>query len=206
MRIRTTLFAGLAVGAALLASTANAAPTAVITDAKGDAKGAQTTYDIVSVTMDTTRTSKAKTAPMKDFTITIEVAGKPSVQPGTSYQILGENAACGTFFAFSYYGVTGPDNSVQFGTCGVPDETGQDNFVIEPNVKVDGNKIIFTIPAKALPKEVKAGSLFSELTAYTAVTEPVFGYSPVDFAPNAAAADAVAIDHAVASKDYKLGS
>lgn len=207
MRIRTTLFAGLAAGAVLFASSASAAPTVVITDPQGDVRG-QAAFDIVSVTMETTKTSTAKTAPLKDFIVSIQLAAAPTVLPGTSYQVMGENAACGTFYAFVYFSALdgGQTSSMQFGNCGTPNAAGQDNWLLEPAVKVDGNKIVFTVSAKTMPPQVKAGSPFNQLIAYTAPTEPVVGYSVVDFAPDDAVAEAGSFDFAKSDKIYKYGS
>lgn len=211
MRIRTTLFAGLAAGAALFASTASAAPTAVITDAKGDAKGAQAAYDIVSVTMETTKVSKAKNAPLKDFVVTMELAAAPDTKPGTAYQIFGTNAACGAFFAYVYWSAldAGPSSSLQFGDCGDGTDPTSDNFLVESaTVTTQGTKLVFKASAKALPSQIKAGSAFTELVAYTAPTEPVVGYSTYDVAviSGAPIEDAATIDFARGDKTYKYGS
>jgi hypothetical protein len=207
MRSRLALLAGIGAGAALLAPAAVAAPTVVISDATGDAKGNQPAYDLVSVSMETTRVSTAKNAKLKDFRIVMQLAGTPEVQPGTSYQVVGEHAECGMFFAYVYWSAveTAPTTSVQFAQCGEPDEVGQESYFVDTTARIEGSTIVFSMPATSLPPEVEAGSLFENLVAYTAVTEPSVGFSALDFAPDEAD-DALALDYATATRAYKYGS
>jgi hypothetical protein len=216
MKLR--LAALVAATAALAAGMPNAnAVSPQISDPAGDVKGAQAAYDIVSVRFDTTKVvtstvvkkKKVKVVTLKDFTITMTLAGDANVLPGTSYQVIADNTPCGTLYAFTYFSAldAGPGNSLQFGHCGEVTPQG-DSALLDPTVTVAGKTITWSVPMKTLPPQVKAGSAISGMYAYTAPTEPVVGFSGVDFLSIAGpeAAEAATFDYAATDKVYKVGS
>lgn len=216
MKLR--LAAAVAAAAALAAGMPNANAIAPqITDPAGDVKGAQAAYDIVGVTFDTTKTKtttvvkkkKVTTVTHKNFTITMTLAGNVDVKPGTSYQVIVENTPCGQLYAFTYFSASaaGPGHSVQFANCGEATPQG-DSLLLDPAVTINGKTITWSVPVKALLPSVKIGSAFSGMYGYTAPTEPVVGYSGVDFlsAGGQQAAEAATFDYASTDKVYRLGS
>lgn len=216
--IKLRLAAFVAATAALAAGMPNANAVAPqIVDPVGDVKGAQAAYDIVGVTFDTTKVvsyttvkkKKVKTVTLKDFTVTMTLAGDASVLPGTSYQVISDETPCGRLYAYTYFSALdgGPGNSLQFANCG-PETPQGDSTLLEPTVTVKGKTITWSVPVKTLPAPIKAGSAFGSMFAYTAPTEPVVGYSAVDFLIEGGpqAAEAGAFDFAATDKVYKLGS
>jgi hypothetical protein len=221
MKVRLiALAAAAAVGLAAMPG-ANAVPPQ-ITDPTGDVKGAQAAYDITSVTFDTIKVVSYKTVKAgkkkrvvavytpTDLTITMNLAGAPDVKPGTSYQIMAQDTPCGLLYAYTYFSARsgGRGDSMQFGNCGPSTPTG-DNFVLgagQFTVSMVGKSIVWRAPLKNLPPSVKVNSIFAGLSAYTAVTEPLFGYSGVDFAEDNTQAEAFSLDFAASDKVYKIGS
>lgn len=222
MKVRLiALAAAAAVGLAAMPGAQAGLPPQ-ITDATGDVKGAQAAYDITSVTFDTIKTVSYKTVKVgkktkkvavytpTDFTITMNLAAAPDVKPGTSYQILAQDTPCGLLYAYTFFsaGAGGRGDSMQFGNCGPSTATG-DNFVLDDGqftVSMVGKSVVWKAPMKYLPPSVKVNSIFAGLSAYTAITEPVFGYSGVDFADDSTQAEAASLDYAATDKVYKLGS
>jgi hypothetical protein len=191
----------LALGALVLTGGSSSAKVGNdIVDAKGDALAGQAAFDIEGVDVHMTTTSTTTTTVVKgkkktvttlkpkDLVVSMQLGATPAVQPGTSYQI-GAETDCGHLFIFSYFGAGAPENSFQFSGCGGEDPAstdGEANFTIDPAVTVAGNTLTFTVPAKALPPEITIKDTFTELVAYTAVTEPVVGYATADFVPESA--------------------
>ncbi len=200
MKLRALALPAVLAVALVGATSSSAAPGNDIVDPKGDALGAQSAFDIVGVDFNMTTTTtkvvavvkgKKKTVTTvkpKDLVVTMELAATPNVAPGTSYQI-GAETDCGHLFVYTYFSAGAAENSFQFSGCGEPDPTSTDgvgNFSVEPVVAIKGNLLTFTVSAKALPKEISLKSTFTELIAYTAVTEPAVGYATADFVPESA--------------------
>ena len=186
--------------------TSGAAVGNDIVDPAGDAVGSQASLDITGVdfhmTSTTTRTvvpTRGKngrkqvvtTVTPKDLVITLTLDGDAEVLPGTSYQI-GAETPCGHLFAFSYFSALdgGTGHSLQFAACGEADPTdtadGEASVLLEPTVALSGKTITYTVPARELPSKIGMSSTFTELVAYTALTEPVVGYATADFVPESA--------------------
>lgn len=197
MRLRRSILAVAAAAALAAVNTSHAALAPQITDAKGDsAVGAGN--DILKVTFGTVKVKKV----IKEVTITMEPAAAPVINPGSSYQIGADLGACGTLYVFSYWSLAdaGTGHSWQNG-CMPPDETGATQGSITPKVTIKGNKITWSVPYKSLPKQMqKLGFKFTGLKAYTAVTEPVVGYTPADFISASGAND-----WAECTKIFKMG-
>lgn len=195
---------------ALLGSGAHAAPTTV-KDVTGDANaindqglcfappacgpndtatpGSQAGFDIVSLTFGSTFKGKTPTA----LVVTLEYAGKPD-ETSTVHRVTAEDAAgCSTFLIQYYAEPTGNSSSLR--TCGDPASPTALSLDIDlPMPKVDGNKLVWTIPytlLKGLPSPLKPGGVLSGLGAHNrlahAVTAPV-------------------IDNVTSEATYKLGA
>ena len=208
MRNRLVLLAALSAGA-VLAPLAGAAPAPQIVDPKGDALGAQAAYDIVSVTYETTKASKAKNAPLKDFVVTMELAGPATIAPGTSYTVRADDTPCGGLIMYAYWGLleNGPTVGGFFNTCGpLDDTTGVDAAYLEPRTKAEGNKLSFTVAAASVPKAARTAT-FGGLKAVTAPAEPLAGISTdLIFSDLGAPEGTGAFDLARSDKTYKFGS
>jgi hypothetical protein len=205
MRARLAGYATIAVAAVALATTAHAKPT-VVKDAKGDARSQQAAHDIVSLTLDTARATKSATSPITTFTITMELAAAPAIQPGISYQLLGDLGDCGTLFVYSYWSALdqGPAHSFQVSSCGTDTSTtGGPAQLLDPAVKIEGNKISWTVSGKLMPKEFAKGYTMNDLYGFVAVTEPVVGYTTQDFS---SIADLDSTIDTTAPTTYKYGS
>jgi hypothetical protein len=184
VRSRIVLAGALAV-AALVSSSAHAAKAPQITDPKGDALGAQANQDIVSVKLDTTRVGTSKTSAVKQLTITMELAAAPTVTPGLSYQLNGNIAGCGSLLIWTYFSALdgGQSDNFQLGCGGAELDPITQAYTLSlvPTTTIKGNTISWTVSGKQIPKAVKLGTAFNDLFAYTAITEPTFGYTPRDF-------------------------
>ena len=205
MRLRALALPALLVVGLVGAPTSGAAVGNDIVDAPGDAIADQASLDITGVDFHMTSTSTTSMVPTrgnngrkrpvttvtpKDLVVTMTLAGAPEVTPGVSYQI-GAETECGHLFVYSYFSAAdgGPTDVFQFSGCGGADPAstdGEANLSIEPTVAISGSTITWTVPARALPKSIGLSSTWTELTAYTAVTEPVIGYATADFVPESA--------------------
>lgn len=213
MKLRLLALPAALAALALVGTGADAAPAPVkpqIVDAAGDAVGSQANYDITGVTFEVTKTAVKSTKVVKgkkltvttyvpkDFQVTMTLAGPAKVQPGVSYQI-GVDTGCGHSFIYAYTSVFeagGTDSSVQFAECGTGGTSGT-ALTLEHTLKADGNKIVWSLPYKVLPKEIGIGKSWDTPVAYTALTEPVIGYTTADFV------EQTAIDYATGT-GFKL--
>jgi hypothetical protein len=173
--------------AALLAAPAFAgtapAPAAQIVDPSGDAVGSQTAMDIVSVRFSTTGTTTVKTVGKKKITtytptklvVTETLAAAPSATQSVRYRIQANIDGCGSFDLLYVNAASGPDGSL-FLSCpdGGSDPTAG-GTLITTTPKIAGNVLEWSFSLKALPAEIKVGSVVSGFTAYTDLADPVFG-------------------------------
>ena len=174
MRVRPVLLTGLAAGA-LLAPFA-AASTPQITDPSGDALGGQAAHDILSVTWETTGADATR-----QLVATIELAGAPSVTPGTSYVVTADTP-CGPFHMLVRWGVVVPGGAPKIGAvtsgsyyyCGGPGDMnstpGAGTFPVQ--YSISGNTLSFSTSVAGLPA-VMDGGTFTGLEAHTAPADPV---------------------------------
>lgn len=181
MRARHVFAAGLA-GLLLAGSAAHGAPAPKpqIVDPAGDSRlGADT--DLVSVAFSVVKKSRK----LDQLLVTVTTAGPAALNPGSSYNIKGEVSGCGSFIAYSYWGAREAGASHQFNFIGCGPEadptTGDPEANLDPTATISGNTLTYALPFKDIPKEIKLKTRFSELVAWTAVTEPVVGYTPADF-------------------------
>lgn len=180
-----------AVTAAVLATTATAAPAGPLTlsDAKGDGNGvndggtgaglegaagpgSRAGVDIVSLTLANTVVGKGKKATCTGFTATLELSGPPEAS-NTLYRVQGTGAVNDSRFWLRHLNnpVDGTKTTLQFEGATL---TTMD---IAP-AKIDGNKIVFTVTAK----DIKATGEKAGFT-YTAPAVDVRGSSGAAFAP-----------------------
>lgn len=201
MKLRLIALPAALAALALVGSGAEAASAPVkpqIVDAAGDAVGSQASYDITGVTFAVTKTAvksikvvKGKKVTVttyvpKDFQVTMALAGDAKVQPGVSYQI-GVDTGCGHMFIYAYtsvFAAGGTDSSMQVGLCGPDDPTATDGnagLTFDHTITATGKSIVWSMPYKTLPKEMAIGKGWDSPVAYTALTEPVIGYTTADF-------------------------
>jgi hypothetical protein len=206
---------------ALLLPSAHAASTAlVISDATGDANfsglhgqslpAGLPGFDIASVTFDTTKAitykivkkKKVKVVTPTGLQITLTMTAAPSTVPGSSYGVTADHSLCGALRLQIYYSESGAQTYGDLASCGSntdPTSTNPEQAVVAFTPKVDGNKLVITVPFKTLPKQVKVGTLIDNITAYTSTAEfVVAGYQPTDFEPSAG------VDIATATTPWKI--
>lgn len=174
--------------AALLALAAFAAPADAApfsyTDAKGDMPVAG--VDVVKVTYATQGTKATSTVRGRRVTtytpthlvVTLELAGAPVDAPGVRYKVEAVVEGCGAFsvaYAPStvYSNLLGP--SSLFLGCGGADPVGGEGQIIFPKFAVEGSKLVWTTSLKVLPKNVRAGSVFTGHNASVDIVEPILG-------------------------------
>jgi hypothetical protein len=172
---RSTLLVCICAGIALApASSAASKPRSlVVPDPTGDVVAAGAAYDITSIGMTTTGTTEGRTYTPKSFVVTMTLAGPPSTQAGSAYNVDVELAGCGPA-SFGYTpGATFGEGSV-FTECGSPaDETGSTATLYPTPPKVKGNVITWTIGVKT--PGFKPGTSVTEINGSTTFNEPLFG-------------------------------
>lgn len=201
MRIRLLSVAAVAALATALPSFA--APAPQITDPKGDARGGAAGTDIVSAlfaTQGTTAKVGKKTVytPTK-LVVDVTYAAAPSTDPYVSHQVVFTAPGCGTVYLEVY----------ALGTFGVAD-CMPDDTSFDVTYKVTGNTMQFTLPFTVIGKQYfKPGSSLTDLVAYTAVSDPVFGYESQEVVGAVASEAGVpadgAIDFATTKASYRIG-
>ena len=179
-----------------------------IVDPSGDAVGSQKNDDITGVTFEITKTAVQAVKKVrgkkvtytryepKDFKVTMTLAGTASVAPGVSYQI-GVDTGCGHSYIYAYFSApdAGP-SSLQFAECGTAGVNGT-GLLVDHTFTPTGTTLVWTAPYNTMPKQLGVGSFWTAPVAYTAVTEPVVGYTTADFVPE------TAVDYAKGD-DFKL--
>lgn len=196
MRLRRAVLAVAAVTALAAANTSHAALDPQITDPKGDSKvGAAN--DILKVTFDTVKVKKV----IKEFIIKVELAAPPAVSPVATYNIGANIGGCGTLLVYSYWGALDGGPSHRWtARCG-PDTGQGPRTTLHPKVTIKGNTLTYSVPFKSMPKEMqRKGFAFTDLYAYTAPGDPVYGITPADFI-----AEPGANDWAQSTKIFKMG-
>ena len=174
-RIRSAALVAAAL-ALLFAGSAQAAPVKY-SDEKGDAVDARASMDIVSVTYDVRQVNKSGPP---SLVIEMELAAPPENQ-FVSYETRAEASGCGFFEASFTPGtvfVAGLDSapgSFWIGCGSPPDETGSTATLMDAQFRIDGNVLRWSAAMDGIPKELRSGSTFSQLHAFTQIAEPVMG-------------------------------
>jgi hypothetical protein len=177
--VRAVLRPALALAGAaavVLASSAAAAPvsgkTLTFKDPAGDNVSPSAASDITGVTWTTTGTKVGKKFVAKNLVLTLSLAAPPTSDGTTVYAIDANRTGCGNFYVNYMPGANVLD-SFNYADCGgdPSDPTGGGtSFDGVPEVK--GNNIVWTLPLKSLPGEVKVGSTFTALNAFTDFVDP----------------------------------
>lgn len=192
---------------ALIGHGADAAPAVKpqVVDPAGDAVSKQGGQDITAVTFEVTKTAtvtskkvkgktvKTTTYTPKDFVVTLKLAGAPSVIPGITYYT-GVNTACGDLHFQTSFNVidAGEGTTAYFAECGPDQDVAGiviNTFDVSPTVTKTADSIVYSMPFKTLPKEIKLGSGFDAPYAFVAATDPVFGFDTVTFGDKSTAID-----------------
>lgn len=179
---------------------------AQVKDVAGDALDKQGMHDIVGVTFGVTKTVTkttkvvrgkrvtTTTSTPKDFVVTLDLDGDPLVTPGVTYYI-GVDTPCGALHFQTRFSTieAGEGTSAYFMECGPEDLTVPSvplyTYYLEPTVTKGEHKITYTVPFRAMPKQIKVGSMFGDPFAFTAATDPVFGFDTVTFGDKSTAID-----------------
>lgn len=198
MRIR--LFAAAAVAVLAAGIPASAAPAPQVTDPKGDARTQSAGADIVSVLFGTQGTTskvgrKTVYTPSK-LVVTVTYAAAPSADPYVGHVLTFVDPGCGRVYLEVFAGDSTWGDAACLGE-------GVTLGVIH---KVSGNSIVYTVPLNALGKgNLKVGSALTNLTAYTAVADPVLGIETQELAGESPVFVDASIDHATSAASYKIG-
>jgi hypothetical protein len=170
------LVAAAAVGLAGAATAATAGPaTVTFADPAGDNISPSGGQDITGVTWTTAGTGTGKKYVAKSLVLTLTLAAPPTTDGTTLYGIDAELGGCGDFYV-NYMPGASLGETFNYASCGgdASDPTGGGtSFDAAPEVK--GNSIIWTLPIKSLPGDVKIGSSFTGLNALTDFVDPVTG-------------------------------
>ena len=174
---RTRLAAVLIAVLALLSAGPARASAFSYTDAEGDALDARASMDIVSVTYDIRQVNKAGPP---SLVVEMELAAPPEGQL-VSYETRAEAEGCGYFTSSfapgtAWSAATGSAPASYFMECGSPeDSTGSTATLIDAQFRIDGNTLRWAVALDSIPKELRGGTTFTEMSAYTQVAEPVMG-------------------------------
>ena len=177
--MRSVARPALVLGAALALAVSTAASAATVgpgsltfKDPAGDNVSPSSASDITSVTFSTVGTGKGKKYVPKSLVLTLTLAAPPTSDGTTLYGIDADLAGCGDFYVQYMPGARLLD-SFNYADCGGgsadPTSNGT-SFEGAPEVK--GSSIIWTLPFKSLPAEVKRGTVFSKLNAQTDFVDP----------------------------------
>jgi hypothetical protein len=176
IRPALVLAAAVAVGVAGAASAGSVGPkTVTFSDPAGDNVSPGGGLDITGVTWTTAGAGKGKKYVAKSLVLTLTLAAPPTTDGTTLYGVDGSLAGCGDFYVNFMPGAQLGD-TFNYANCGgdPASATGSGtSFDGAPEVK--GNSIVWTLPLKSLPGDVKVGSSFSGLNALTDFVDPVTG-------------------------------
>lgn len=227
MRSRVVILAGLSAVtlAAPLALAAPApAPAPQVTDPAGDATltataqpgapgipGANQAYaDVLSVAwVPTTQTVKKKTT-VTGFTVTATLSAPPAPPAGTSlvYRMLGQvNGDAATFLGPVFYTAASTDPAQ-------PQSALRDNLTGVTRLtkldlpKIEGSTITWTVPASALPKELKHPTTLANLYFEVRELEDFHGQKVPDEVPVYGGASGLAagvVDDGTSAGSFPLG-
>jgi hypothetical protein len=171
------LAAVAAVGLAAAASAAPAGPaTVTFADPAGDNVSPSGGQDITGVTWTTAGTGTGKKYVVKSLVLTLTLAAPPTTDGTTLYGVDANLTGCGDFYV-NYMPGANLGDTFNWADCGGDgsDPTGGSGTSFEAVPEVKGNSIVWTLPIKSLPGEVKAGTSFSGLNALTDFVDPATG-------------------------------
>lgn len=178
MRLARPALALAVVAAIAVAGSASASPfgpkTLTFADAAGDNVSPGAGQDITKVTWTTSGKGKNKKYTPKSLVITLTLAAPPTTDGSTVYGVDSQLPGCGEVY-FQYMPGARLLDSFNYADCGGdpsdPTTNGGSSFDSEP--EITGNSIVWTVPFKAMPGDVKPGSVFEKINAYTDFVDPV---------------------------------
>lgn len=176
MRVLRPALALAAAAAVVLGGAASAAGgpnTLTFTDAAGDNISPSAASDITGVTWTTLSKTKGKKYVPTALVLTLKLAAPPATD-STVYAIDATLPGCGDFLLTYTPGAT--LESFNFAECGGDgsDPTGNGTS-FDGAPEVVGNSVVWTLPLKSLPGDVKPGTTFTDLNAYTDFADPAIG-------------------------------
>jgi hypothetical protein len=139
--------------------------------------------DITAVTLGRTDNGKA----VKAFTVTMKLAGAP--EAGTQYRVAMSAPACSVYYVEYQFPPAGSDVAITKGGLVRENCSGSSVFT-DVDAVITGNTIVWTIPVKGMPGDVKLGTpldvRYGQTNVETAVVIP-------------------ALDEVVIEKTFKVG-
>jgi hypothetical protein len=201
MPTRTVLVLAALLATAGAVPSHAAAPKPQIVDPKGDAAGNQPGADLVSVTYATTGVGSGRRYVPKKLVVTMTMAGDVVTTPGLTYEVQADTAPCGpvTFSAQQgspYSQLFGVNGWTDFGSCN--DATGSNVELV--TVDVSGKTLTWKVSLKALPKELKVGTVLSAFEARIDPTNPL-----IPFPSNATGTTLGLVDKGTGTGKWRLG-
>jgi hypothetical protein len=197
MRLVRPLLAALAVGAVAVSGTASAATTGpktlTFSDPAGDSLPPQASTDITKVRFTTSGTGTGKKYVAKNLVVQLTLAGAPDSNGTTIYEVDAQLAGCGVF-TMSYSPGASLIESSGFAECGGDGTPTGSGTLFDALPEVTGSTMTWTLPLKGLPGDVKVGSAFSSIYAYTDLVDPVTGLLGPAAIDNSLAYDSAATD------------
>ncbi|HVE99553.1 MAG TPA: hypothetical protein VNA12_10295 [Mycobacteriales bacterium] len=156
--------------------------------------------DIRSAGYSTTGKGSGRAYVPATLVATMSLTAAPLDQAGIGYEVAAVVDGCGDVI-FSYTpGTVGSSvlgEALLFVGCGGTADPTSDAQLLTPKFAVEGGKLTWSIGLKALPKEVRAGAVLTELLSRVDVVEPAFGTRLVGAAP-------AVFDTAATDKTWKI--
>lgn len=200
IRPALALAAVLGVGLASAASAAGGPSTLTFADKKGDNVSPSAASDITGVSWTTSGKNTGAKYVAKNLVLTLTLAAPPAADGMVVYGIDADLAGCGDFYV-SYMPGAKLLDSFNYASCGGnPSDPTGDGTSFDGSPEVKGTSIIWTFPLKSLPGDVKAGSQFTAVNAYTDFVDPATSI----FGPRSLTGEAL-YDTATTDKPYKVG-
>lgn len=179
MRLLRTVLVVASAAAVATAGAASAASTGpkivAFSDPAGDNVSPSAGQDITGVTWTTAGTGSGRKYVVKSLVLTLTLAAPPTTDGTTLYGVDGNLGGCGDFYV-NYMPGAQLGETFNYADCGGDPSSatgGGTSFDATPEVK--GNSIVWTLPIKSLPGDVKVGSTFTGLNALTDFVDPVTG-------------------------------
>ena len=106
---------------------------------------------------------------------TMTTAGAPVDEPGVKYIVEAQAESCGAV-VFTYSPAAAADvvgaAQLRVACGGPPGTAGGNTLFLDPQFAIKGSKLIWSVPLKSLPKNVRAGGLLYGFKAHVDVTDP----------------------------------
>ncbi len=157
--------------------------------------------DILSVTYSTLGKGKGKAYVPSTLVASMTLSAAPVKQAGVGYEVAAQVEGCGDV-VFSYTPGTVASavlgEALLFLGCGgAADPTGSDSQILTPKFDITGSTLTWSMALKALPKQVRAGAVLTQLQSLVDVVEPAFGTRLLEAAPGL-------LDTATSDRTWKI--